>query len=632
MCGITGIFLFAKADSAHLHRIEPATRTLENRGPDAMGVYTGDRIALGHTRLSIIDPSTAANQPLSDPTSRYTIVMNGEVHNYKSLRDDLRKKGVTLKTRSDTEVVLHLFIRDGRRCLEKLNGFFAFAVYDNVEERLFIARDRFGIKPLLYYKGRKRLLFASGMRALMALGVPRKIDPVSLNHYFRFSYIPSPHSIFENVRKLPLGHYLCIEENRIEMAPYYTLPHRQRHSTRQDYPGAQSELRSLIADSVRLRMTADVPVGAFLSGGIDSSIIVSEAIRHRAGLETFSIGFEDQPRYDETAYAELAAGHFHTTHHTFRLTGRDLYDNLHALLEDLDEPFADSSALPLHILSRLVKRHVKVVLSGDGADELFGGYNKHRAHWLAMRAGWLSPLIGPLIGMTAPLWRRLPRSRHARPADRWRQLHRFTHGLSRSARERYWYWASMVDETETAGLLTMPVPSEEANARKARILGGIGQPETIGDILDTDLRLVLAGDMLPKVDAMSMAHGLEVRPPYLDHRLVDFVCDLNDGFKVTAGTGKRILRETYRSVLPAAIYRRPKHGFEVPLLRWLKTALREKIETTYLNPDLIEAQRIFDPQIVARIKARLFSSRPGNIREPVWALIVFQHWWQKQMT
>lgn len=628
MCGITGIYIFSEETKQHLHLIEPGTFSLKNRGPDAIGVYIGEKIALGHTRLSVIDLSAAANQPLKDPTGRYTIVMNGEIYNHKSIGQDLKNKGVTLKTASDTEVLLHLYIQEGHRCLEKLNGFFAFAVYDSLKDRLFIARDRFGIKPLLFYKNGQKLLFASGMKALMALGVPKKIDPVSLHHYFRFAYIPSPCTIFEDVQKLPPGHFLCAENNRIEIEKYYCLPYRRGHLRNSDYTGAQDTLRFLISESVKLRLAADVPVGAFLSGGIDSSIIVSQAVKHRNRLETFSIGYKDEPHFDETEYAELAARHFGTAHHTFRLTNRDLYQNLHTMLNDMDEPFADSSALPVHILSRLVRSHVKVALSGDGADELFAGYNKHRAHFNAIHAGCLSALVR----RGAPLWRRLPKSRHTRPTNLWRQLHRYAEGLHLSPKERYWYWASMMDEKQTADLLQIPMTSGEADHRKAQILKNIRSPETLNDILYTDMQLVLVGDMLQKVDAMSMANGLEVRTPFLDHHLVEFGFGLNDSFKISKKIRKRILKESYRNMLPTALYERPKHGFEVPLRQWFITALRSEIENKYLHSDFIEQQQIFNPEKVEQLKNRLFSSHPGDIQQPIWAMIVFQHWWKNYMT
>jgi asparagine synthase (glutamine-hydrolysing) len=628
MCGITGIYAFTEDAKQYLHRIETATRTLNNRGPDAVGIYTDHKMALGHTRLSVIDLSTAANQPLKDTTGRYTIVMNGEIYNYKRLGKDLQKQGIVLKTNSDSEVLLHLYIRYGPQCLEKLNGCFAFAVYDRQKDRLFMARDRFGIKPLLYYRDPQKLLFASSMKALMALGIPKKIDPVSLHHYFQLTYIPSPHTIFENVQNLPPGHYLQVEDNQFKMGPYYTLPHHDQDLKSDDNQGARDRLRSLISKSVKLRMTADVPVGVLLSGGIDSSVIVSQAIRYRSNLKTFSMGFADEPHFDETDHAELAARHFHTTHHSFRLTNQELYENLDTMLNDMDEPLGDSSALPMHILSRLTRRHVKVALSGDGADELFAGYNKHRAHYHAIHNGFLSALVN----RGAPMWRRLPKSRHTRLTNLFRQLNRFAQGCRRSPKERYWYWASMLEEKQTHNLLRDPIPLDRAEHRKMQILKNIGMPETLNDILYSDMQLVLMGDMLPKVDAMSMANGLEVRTPFLDHTLVNFVMGLDETFKITPKGGKRILKESYRKTLPPVLYRRPKQGFEVPLLPWFKTALRNEIENNYLHPDFIEQQGIFNPQKVSQLRTRLFSTHPGDVQAPIWAMIVFQHWWKKYMT
>ncbi len=627
MCGIAGIYAFSKEGKQALGSIDSAAKTLRNRGPDALGIYKSDKAAMGHARLSVIDLSAGADQPLKDMTGRYTIVANAEIYNYKSLREDLVKKGVPFKTSSDTEVLLYMYIFEGPGCLEKLNGFFSFAVYDNQEDILFIARDRFGIKPLIFFRDQQELFFASEMKALVDLGIPKIIDRTSLSQYFQFNYIPSPYTIFENVEKLLPGHYLTVKDNQVKIQQYYTIPFHREHMQSDDYPGACKTLRSLIAKSVRLRMVSDVPLGAFLSGGVDSSIIVAEAAEYKNRLNTFSIGYTDEPYFDETDYAELVAKKFNTIHHTFKLTNKDIYHNLHGVLDDIDEPFADSSALPVHILSRLTRNHVTVALSGDGADEIFAGYIKHKAHFHAAHQGILSSLIK----LGQPIWQGLPKSRNSKLTNLWRQLDRYGKALNLSPKERYWYWASVLSEEKAGVLVQMPTVSSTFRERKEKMLKHIMHPDTLNDILYTDMQLVLVSDILHKVDAMSMANSLEVRTPFLDHNLVNFAFSLDDTFKIRRNFGKRVLQDAYQDRLPPALYRRPKQGFEVPLLKWFRTELRDQIETHYLHPDLIESQQIFDPAEVSQMKTRLFSSDPGDVPAQIWAMIVFQHWWKKYM-
>ncbi|HCC29695.1 MAG TPA: asparagine synthase (glutamine-hydrolyzing), partial [Marinilabiliales bacterium] len=380
MCGITGVYAFNEKGEEFFKNIESSVNTLKQRGPDKQATWQKRKACFGHARLSIIDLSDAASQPFQDFTGRYAMIFNGEIYNFKEHREYLVKKGLPLKTMSDTEVLLYLYIIEGPKCLEKLNGFFSFAVYDSREDTLFIARDRMGIKPLIYYRDRNKLLFASEMKALIALGIPKVIDKTSVSQFFQLNYIPSPHTIFENVKKLAPGHYLFVEGDQVHEEQYFSITYNRSNLSNLNYEDAQEKLRQHIAESVKLRMISDVPLGAFLSGGIDSSIIVAEASKLTDQLNTFSIGYQDEPYYDETHYAELVARKFSTNHQVFKLTNDDLYGNLHQVLDYIDEPFADSSALPVHILSMHTRSKVTVALSGDGADELFSGYNKHHAH------------------------------------------------------------------------------------------------------------------------------------------------------------------------------------------------------------------------------------------------------------
>ena len=627
MCGIAGIYAVTPEGAEKFPLVNDAVRLLSRRGPDCQKVYADKRICLGHARLSVIDLSEKANQPMHDSTGRYTIVYNGEVFNYRRLREKLVEKGYKFSSESDAEVVLYQYINDGPKCLDKFVGFFAFAIYDKVDDVLFIARDRMGQKPLLYWQGHDRIVFASEMKAMMALDVPRKLDMTSLFAYLQFNYVPSPDTIFENVKKLNPGHYLIVTNGQAKEVRYYSIPYNYSNLEVMDYEHAQRMLRELIEQSVAERLAADVPVGAFLSGGIDSSVIVAEATKHVDKLDTFSIGYADEPFFDETNYAQLVADKFHTNHHVFKLTNNDLFGCLYNVLDYLDEPFADSSAIAVNILSRETRKHVTVALSGDGADEVFGGYNKHLAHYRALKGG----LANTLVRMASPLYEMLPQSRNTKFSNKIRQLNRFAKGLKLSEQDRYMAWASLMDEDTASRMLNRKVLIQDNNRRKFNIISCIRDDKQIGDILYADMQLVLVSDMLFKVDMMSMAESLEVRSPFLDHRLVNFAFSLPCNYLVNSRRRKMILQDAYRQQLPYELYNRPKHGFEVPLLNWFRGELRSTIETDYLNDDFIREQNIFNPEMVRQLKEQMFSKSPADSQAHVWALIVFQHWWKKYM-
>lgn len=626
MCGIAGVFAFTDRGRENMSMIGKAVKCLINRGPDKSGVFTTQNIALAHTRLAIIDTSEAASQPMTDPSNRYIINFNGEVFNYKELREQLVQSGINMKSHSDTEVVLQMYIKKGADCLQNLNGFYAFAIYDQQDQKLFLARDRYGIKPLLVFCDKDKLIFASEMKAMMELGIPKELDEVSLFSYLQMNYIPPPWSIFKNVKKLEPGTWLLInKEGEKNHKVYYEIP--QLSSEVPDYDDAKIKLFELLDQSVQRRLIADVPLGAFLSGGTDSSIIVALASRHASSLKTFSIGFRDEPMFDETYFAQLVAKKYHTDHTTFSLTNDDLYEHLHKILDYTDEPFADSSAIAVNILSYQTRKHVKVALSGDGADEMFAGYNKHRAEYIA-RAGGLS---SSLLKLSRPLWQILPKSRSHPVKNRIRQLHRFTRASSLPAKERYWNWASFTSEDEIFNLMKMHRSHIDYNRRKEFLLKDIDDNADFNQVLHTDMRLVLQGDMLHKVDSMSMANSLEVRVPYLDYKLVDFVFSLPSSYKINGGIQKKLLIDTFGSLLPSELLTRKKQGFEVPLLKWFRGELKSMITDDLLADDFIVSQGLFEVEEIKKLKKKLFSANPDDIHAQIWSLIVFQYWWKKHM-
>src|SRR3989339_343797 len=620
MCGIAGIYSFTESGKESFSRVKTAISALSKRGPDGNGIFIKNNVALGHARLSIIDTSNAASQPFTDISGRYTIVFNGEFYNYKFFREQLKEKGYNFKSDSDTEVLLNLYIEYGISFFEKTDGDFAFAIYDSAEQSLLIARDRMGVKPLLYYQDENKFVFASEMKAIIRMEIPLELDAASMQIYFQLNYIPQPYSIFKNVHKLNQGEYIFIKGSTVNKASYYKIPYQSNSICSDSYEHAQKKVYTYLENSVLKRLMSDVPLGAFLSGGIDSSIISALASCHVKKFNTFSIGFKDEPFFDETHYAKLVADMHKTEHTVFSLSNNDLYEILFDVLEYFDEPFADSSALAVYILSQQTRKHVTVALSGDGADELFSGYNKHAAHLKAIEGGTLNSLIKA----GSPLWGLFPQSRNSKTGNIFRQLQRFSEGLNMSDKDRYWRWCSLGTDNFSKSLLKEKFIVAEYEGRKKQLISSINNSSDFNEILLADMQIVLPGDMLVKADMMTMANSLEVRVPFLDHELVNYIFSLPAHYKIDKNARKKILKDTFRGMLPEELYNRPKHGFEVPLLKWFRGDLKTMITEQLLEDNFIEAQNIFNVDAIKKLKSKLFSGNPGDVHANIWALIVFQ--------
>jgi asparagine synthase (glutamine-hydrolysing) len=631
MCGITGIFSFNLVGKINKINVTAATMALAKRGPDFQDIYTDEWVALGHRRLSIIDTRDVANQPMWDESGRYAIIYNGEIFNFQELRRELEAGGVVFRTESDTEVLLKLYVHHGEKCLDKLNGFFALCIYDKYERTLFLARDRFGIKPVLYLFDEDKFIFASEMKAMVSYGIEKDIDKTSLLFYLQLNYIPAPGTIFTKVKKLEPGHFIKVSKGNMTVNQWYSIPFDSKLAEVNPiaYEDAKRQLADILEASVKRRLVSDVPLGAFLSGGIDSSIIAGLARKHQADFHTFSIGFRDEKFFDETEYARLVAQHFGTKHTVFPLSNADMYGHVRDILDYTDEPFADSSAIAVYILSKETRKYATVALSGDGADELFGGYNKHEAAMRMMYPGTAEKLAILL----APLARLIPQSRNNNLSNKARQLVRFADGARLNDRERYVRWATFANLTEATGLLhpefRVDQPAKDFAGRWRDQVNTISDDPTLNDILRADLSLVLPNDMLAKVDMMSMAHGLEVRVPFLDYELVNFAFTLPSRFKIGGGIRKKILQDAFREMLPSQLYNRPKKGFEVPMLGWLRKELRPLIEEELLSRSFIENQKIFDYAEIQKLKKKLYSSNPGDVHARIWGLVVFQWWWKR---
>lgn len=633
MCGITGYYALSKNALGNVIKVRQSTEKMQLRGPDHGDIYTHDRVALGHRRLSIIDTSEGAAQPMKDATGRYIIVFNGEIFNFRELSDkylgDVWKRTGAPKTTSDTEVLMYMLIEYGKDCLPWLSGFFAFALYDTEKDTLFLGRDRYGQKPLNYYLTDDEFAFSSEMKSLLEWGIPKKLNYNVLHQYLQLNYIPQPQSIIEGVSKLKPAHYMIIGDDGVrEYDAFYTIQTDRANYNRYTYEESQQKLVRLMDASVRERMISDVPLGAFLSGGIDSSVIVALASKYTKNLNTFSIGYKDNPFFDETAYAKLVADKYKTNHTVFSLTNNDFLEHVYDVLDYMDEPFADSSAIPEYILCHHTRKHVTVALSGDGGDEVFAGYNKHAAEWKMRQHS----LVNSLVKAGLPVWNMLPRGRNNKVTNLFRQLHRFAEGGKLSAKDRYWRWASFNTPRQADSLLSQhssaQVDHQMIEQERQTILQNLTEKD-FNELLQTDMNLVLTGDMLVKVDLMSMANSLEVRSPFLDYKVVDFAFSLPEQYKVDAHMKKRVVQDAFRSMLPEEIYNRPKHGFEIPLLDWFRKELWGLINDDLLSRSFVEEQGIFNVQATEQLKKKLHSNSPEDSHATIWALIVFQYWWKK---
>lgn len=627
MCGIVGVIAKNDTGKNWMQFLPAAAHSLERRGPDAKNFFEEEQVGFGHCRLSIIDLSETANQPMYDEGKRYVIIYNGEIFNFKELRKNLEQQGILFVTNSDTEVLLQLYMKHKAAMLNYLNGFFAFAIYDREKKIVFIARDRFGVKPMVYYEDENVLAFASEMKALMKFPIKKEMDYTSLYEYLQLNYITAPQTIYKSVKKLLPGQYLWIENGKTKNDQWYDIETRASELPETlNYDNAQKKLFELMDDAVRIRLIADVPLGSFLSGGIDSSIVSGLASRHTDQLKTFSIGYSDDDFFDETDYARLVAKRFKTDHTVFSLSRNDLLEALDDVLNYFDEPFADSSALPVYILSKHTRKHVKVALSGDGADEIFGGYMKHTGEYRARHPG-LPEIVGSRF---SPVLNLFSKSRNSFWGNKIRQAQKFYEGMKMNDRDRYWRWCSISDEEQAKQLLIEHVNQPEFTDRKNKLTSFSTGIKNLNATLLNDVEMVLPNDMLMKVDSMSMANSLEVRTPFLDYRVVEFAFSFPPSFKVDRHYRKKIVHDAFRNFIPKELYHRPKRGFEIPLHSFLTRELKSLVDEN-LSEKLIREQGIFREAAVKNLKSQLFSTNPADSAARIWGLVVFQHWWRKWM-
>ena len=573
MCGICGKIYFDRSRQVDERLIRQMADVLRHRGPDDSGVFAAGCIGLGHRRLSIIDLTPAGRQPMANEDGSLQIVLNGEIYNYTELRPGLEARGHVFKSRTDTEVILHLYEELGPACVEQLRGMFAFAVWDARRQELFLARDRAGKKPLSYAIVDGSLIFASELKSLLKDPALRsEVDPVALHHYLTYQYVPGPQTIFKGVHKLPPAHTLLLRNGDIKIERYWQLSYKNKLQLPklEDYC---DQLRHVFTEAVKIRLRSDVPLGAFLSGGVDSSatVAVMAQLLDRP-VKTFSIGFDDKD-YDELTYAAMVARQYGTEHTEF-VVRPDALQILPTLIYHYDEPYADPSAIPTYYVSKLTREHVTVALNGDGGDESFAGYERYRADALAARYGRLPHVVREGIARAANL---LPYREY-----RWsfsRRLRRFLSGVADEPARRYVRWLcyfsnDMKDDLYT-GEFTRAMAAHDSLTLTELAYARSDAPTLLEKSLDADVNLYLPYDLLVKVDIASMANSLEARSPFLDHKVMEFAASLPARLKLRGGQGKFILKKAFEPMLPREILYRKKMGFGMPINRWLRTDLKQ---------------------------------------------------------
>lgn len=600
MCGICGIVDYSRNSSLTDDMIRRMCTAMTHRGPDDEGIFIKKglpSVGLGHRRLSIIDLSLAGHQPMTNEDESVRLVFNGEVYNYKELRAGLEVKGHKFFSHTDIETVIHLYEEYGEDCVKYLRGMFAFAIWDEKQDRLFFARDRIGKKPFLYYYDDRYFCFASEFSALLKSGlVDKKIDHESINKYLTFGYVPAPTTIYKKAFKLLPAHYGILENGKLTLQKYWDLDYSLKITISEKE--ATQELIKLLKEAIALRLGSDVPLGVFLSGGIDSSTIVALMSQFVNKVKTFSIGFEDED-YNELTYARNIAKYFSTDHHEFIVKPKAL-EILPLLVEHYGEPYADSSAIPTYYVARETKKYVTVALNGDGGDESFAGYERYQAMVIAERYNRIPAILRDnlahvVIGLLPDVFDF---------KDKRRRLRRFLENASAPFYTRYCRWVSMIDENTKNKLYTNDFRQKLSHVSPADWLRDYPDlpknMELVDRLMATDIKTNLANDLLVKMDIASMANSLETRSPFLDQEIMQFVARLPCKFKLKGLTKKYILKKSIKNLLPRRNIYRPKMGFGVPVGKWMRGELRDYVKDIllskhalnrgYFNPDCLKDQ------------------------------------------
>ena len=623
MCGIAGFtrYLDPTGDLSSLKRMGDK---IAHRGPDAHGEYLDDDVGLCHRRLSIIDLSVAGNQPMFSADGNLVLVFNGEIYNYLELRKELEENGYEFKTKTDSEVILALYQFEGSKCLDKLCGMFAIALWDKRKQELFLARDRLGKKPLYYYHNKKQFIFGSEIKAILEVeSVPKEIRHDAIYDFFVYQYVPESKSIFKNIHKLKPGHFLIINKNGLNIKQYWDVTFKNQSTS------SESEITEGLLDVIntctKQRMISDVPLGAFLSGGVDSSGIVALMAKNsKESVVTCSIGF-DSKKFDEVKYAKQVADQYSTTH--YELTVKEnILDNLEHLVGFFDEPFSDPSLVPTFFVSQLAKTKVTVALAGDGGDENFAGYSKYSVDKIEndlrkkvpnfIRESLFPPLINPL------------RESNIRTLNRAGTL---LEAMSKHPAEGFYLTNTFMTDAMWNRIanddLKKEVDGYHPSTQSIDFYNAVDADDHLSRVLYTDIKTYLVGDILVKVDRMSMANSLEVRAPILDHRVVEYAASIPSSLKLNKKEKKYILKKSFAPLLPPDILYRKKMGFSVPLAYWLRNELKSTAEEKLFHSDN-GLSNYFKPTEIKNI----WLEHQQQIKDhsaTLWSLLMFEFWWQK---
>jgi len=614
MCGISGIVTLNESNNHNIDFVYDMCQQIIHRGPDDDGYYSTNRIALGMRRLSIIDLEDGS-QPIFNEDRTVCVIQNGEIYNYRELREKLKKAGHRFSTQSDTEVIVHLYEDYGEKFVDHLNGMFAIALWDERQQKLILVRDRLGVKPLYYAHVDGSIVFGSEIKCLLQHPkIDSQLDYQAVYNYFSLGYVPQPHSIYKQIYKMPPGSTMVIQNSHFTIERYW-IP--QNGSTEPlNYNDTKSRLRELLTDATRIRLFSDVPLGAFLSGGIDSSITVAlMAQLSDSPVKTFFIDFEESA-YSERDYARAIAKKYHTEHHEFVMRP-DAVNIVDKLLNHFDEPFADSSAIPTYYLSKMTKEHVTVALAGDGGDESFGGYNRYRTILKRREMRLLRSIVGPL---GTRLHHLLPRNAPGR---------RYFRSLSQNNSESF---VVGTQEMETRELLSCDFLSHISHSVMADLdsqsLFSRNGHDRLFPYATFDLNWYLPDDILTKVDRMSMAHSLELRSPFLDYRVIEFAAGLPMDWKINRRDTKVILKDTFANDLTPEVLSPRKRGFSIPLGEWFRNELRETLLETVHDPEIRDSGIFNNSEIEGLVNEHLSGAR--SRKSQLWRFLVFARWWKKR--
>jgi asparagine synthase (glutamine-hydrolysing) len=627
MCGICGIALADNREKVPPSFLSSMCQTLTHRGPDDQGFFIQKNAGLGARRLSVIDLESG-HQPLANEDSSIHIVHDGEIYNFPDLQTELKSRGHTFRTKSDTETIVHCYEEWGDDFVRELRGMFAFALWDERARKLILARDRIGIKPLYYTLLENRtLVFASELKAILIHPkVKRVLEPRALDLFLTLEYIPSPLSIFKTIHKLPPGHILIYKRGQAQIKKYWDIepgPKTSRKISKAVLPSLADKLYSLLKESVQMRLISDVPLGAFLSGGIDSSSIVG--LMNELGvspLRTFSIGFEESS-YSELDHARRIAQKFDTVHEEFILRPR-IVDIAEKLIRHLDEPLGDFSIFPTYLVSKMARSHVKVILSGDGGDEIFGGYEHYQAQKLSE-----FPLPSLLQKNLPAVVKKLRPS--AKKKGAWNKFRRYTQGLEYNPLNRHLRWMMFFTPRNKKNLYSKDLTSKLEGIKETyemdpfqKLFHNLNRFDPVSGELYLDLKSYLTDDILAKIDRMSMAASLETRVPLLDHKIVEFLFKLPGNLKLRGLTTKWIFKKAMERLLPSPTIHRRKEGFSIPIKNWLRRELKD-LMFDYLNESRIKADRLFNFEYIKKMTDSHLSGRE-NYSHQLWALLVFEIW------